>query len=96
MSSIDRFDLYPARLLGDSAYGSARIVPRKRLGLETSQCPSPLPPLQVWQYASARAATDATAPQQAEAEPGHLITSNRFGVIARASFWPSSLTITGP
>ena len=36
------------------------------------------------------------APQQAEAEPDHLITSNRFGVIARASFWPSSLTITGP
>ena len=26
--SIDRFDLYPARLLGDSAYGSAETLGR--------------------------------------------------------------------
>ena len=26
--SIDRFDLYPARLLGDSAYGSAGMLGR--------------------------------------------------------------------
>jgi hypothetical protein len=30
--SIDRFGLYPARLMGDSAYGSAELL----------ACPSPL------------------------------------------------------